>query len=306
LFDVFTEETEMLVKRGISNLYWYKSDLKKAWLRSNVSPQTCEQLFARRTIEGKKLTKRELMDLLYLEIRKMEYNRRLEISRNFVRILIEHTDFVPQDKGHRIEDAETCALKLKEIYRKQESEKEAKELNIARRHTNLSGKISVPSNIDLALCNDKFIKALNMQPQARGYELERIFPELMRIYGVPVQEPFKITGEQIDGAIKYDGHYYLVELKWVDRFVAQADVSSLYLKIEGKFESRGIFIAMNGYSPELQQSIYRGKELKAIFWTGQHLANLFSGMYTFQELMNYALSEASVKGNIFCDSQFSK
>jgi hypothetical protein len=45
--------------------------------------------------------------------------------------------------------------------------------------------------------------------------LEKIFPELMRISGIPCDGPFKIVGEQMDGAIKYDGHHYIVELKWV-------------------------------------------------------------------------------------------
>jgi hypothetical protein len=37
MFDVFTEEVEILIKDGIANLYWYKGDLRKAWLRSGVS-----------------------------------------------------------------------------------------------------------------------------------------------------------------------------------------------------------------------------------------------------------------------------
>jgi len=38
----------------------------------------------------------------------------------------------------------------------------------------------------------------------------------MLVSGIPVQEPFRIEGEQIDGAIKYDGHYYLIEAKWTE------------------------------------------------------------------------------------------
>ena len=35
----------------------------------------------------------------------------------------------------------------------------------------------------------------------------------MRI-SIQVEEPFKNVGEQLDGAIKHDGAYYLIELKW--------------------------------------------------------------------------------------------
>lgn len=37
MFDVFTEQIEVLIKDGIANLYWYKGDLQKAWLRAGVS-----------------------------------------------------------------------------------------------------------------------------------------------------------------------------------------------------------------------------------------------------------------------------
>lgn len=34
MFDVFTEEIEVLLKDGIANLYWFKRDLHKAWLKN--------------------------------------------------------------------------------------------------------------------------------------------------------------------------------------------------------------------------------------------------------------------------------
>lgn len=138
------------------------------------------------------------------------------------------------------------------------------------------------------------------EKQKRGYELEKIFPKLMDISGIPVEEPFRIVGEQIDGAIKYDGHYYLVELKWIDRKVDQKDIASLYLKAEGKMEARGLFIAMNGYSNEVLSSLPRGKDLKVLLLDGIHLTNVISGIYRFQELLEHAISQATLKAEIYC------
>jgi len=134
MIDVFTEEIEVQIKRGISNLYWYKEDLKKAWLRSNVEQSICNRLFNLKNDENKKLTKRELMDFLYSELRNNDYNKRLEISRNFVRLLIEHSNFVPLADGHRIDIAETCALKLKQIIAVQRKQAEYNQ-QIKRRAT---------------------------------------------------------------------------------------------------------------------------------------------------------------------------
>ncbi len=67
MFDVFTEEIEGLIKRGLSNLYWLKDDLKKAWLRSGVDSSLCEALSSKRNPDGSKPSRWKLMDSLYME-----------------------------------------------------------------------------------------------------------------------------------------------------------------------------------------------------------------------------------------------
>src|SRR5258708_17947777 len=127
MFDVFTEEVEVLVKDGLANLYWYKGDLHKAWTRSGVNNRIVNEIGNVRDEENRSLTKRQQMDALYQQLRDVEYNRRLEISRNFVRILVEQKTFVPQDTRHRIEVAERAALKLKELLSLQEKDRDSKE-----------------------------------------------------------------------------------------------------------------------------------------------------------------------------------
>lgn len=297
MFDVFTEEIEILIKDGISNLYWFKGDLKKAWLRSGVNLALSDKLFLEVDNEGRKLTKRQLMDKLYEELRNYEYNRRLEISRNFVRILVEHKNFIHQDEKHKIEIAERCALKLSKIIQQQNKEKEYQE-QIRIRAKNAK-KETYSSQI--LKIREEFIEAKDMQPQKRGYALEKIFANLMNISGIPVEESLKIAGEQIDGAIKYDGHYYLIELRWINRECNQTDISSLYLKAEGKLETRGLFFAMNGYSKDLLQSLPKGKNFKVLLFNGMHLSNVIFGNYTFNELLEHAISQASIRGEIFCN-----
>jgi len=302
MIDVFTEEIEVQIKRGISNLYWYKEDLKKAWLRSNVDKNICNQLFNLKNEKGEKLSKRELMDSLYSELRNYEYNKRLEISRNFVRLLVEHSNFVPLSEGHRIDIAETCALKLKQIIEEQRKQTEHNQ-HIKRRAEEVK-KLDYDS--ELSKIREQFLDAEKLTPQKKGYELEKIFSQLMRISGTPVEDSFKIIGEQIDGAIKYDGNYYLVELKWTTNPSAHQEVSSLYVKVEGKMGARGLFISMNGYSKEIVESLPKGKEIKVLFFDGTHIANVIFGNYTFQELMEHAISQASLKSNIYCSHDLKK
>ena len=153
---------------------------------------------------------------------------------------------------------------------------------------------------------DLFIEAEKLVGQERGYAFEKLFVELMKISGRPVEEPFKINGEQIDGAIKYGAHYYLIELKWTKSKSAHKEISSLYMKVEGKMEARGIFISMNGYSSEILESLPKGKKLQTLLLDGMHISNVIFGRYTFQELLEHALSQASLKGEIYCSNDLSK
>lgn len=301
MFDVFSEEIELQVKSGISNLYWFKSDLKKAWLRSGVKQEICDNLFSKKDFQGRLMTKRQLMDSLYEKLREADYNTRLETSRNFVRILLEQRVFEPVNPEHRIEVSKNCAIRLREILEQQKKDKEYRE--------RIKQKAQEAKQEDyysqLLKLRERFVESYKLIGQKRGYALEKIFPQLMKISGIPVEESFKIVGEQIDGAIKYDARYYLVELKWIEDKANQSDISSLYMKVEGKMQSLGLYIAMNGYSSELLTSLTKGKNITVILLDGRHIANVISGIYTFQELLEHAIRQACLKGEVYCSHDIS-
>ncbi|MCX5538570.1 hypothetical protein M3A49_03495 [Paraburkholderia sp. CNPSo 3076] len=52
---------------------------------------------------------------------------RLEVSRNFVRILVEQESFTPQDSNHQVQKAQLASLRLKDLLAKQNKEQEAKQ-----------------------------------------------------------------------------------------------------------------------------------------------------------------------------------
>jgi hypothetical protein len=83
-------------------------------------------------------------------------------------------------------------------------------------------------------------------------------------------------------------------------------VLRLYLKVEGKMDTRGLYIAMEGYSDEVLEALPKGKEIKVLLLDGNHLANVISGLYTFQELLEHAISQASGKANIYCSHNISQ
>lgn len=302
MFDVFTEQIEVLIKDGIANLYWYRGDLQKAWLRAGVPQALGKKIYELKDDEGNPLSKRKQMDKLYEDLRNAEYNLRLRVSREFVRTLIEHKNFVPQQQNHRIEIAERAALKLRELITAQKTEQEQKE-RTKREAVAATAARKLSYDEELIVVRASFERALAMQPRPRGYALEKVFVDLMRISGIQVEEPFSNEGEQLDGAIKYDSNYYLIELKWVADKLEPKHIGAFYYKVDGKMDARGIVIAMNGFTDGVHETLPKGKELKVMLLDGNHLANVIYGHYRFQELLDHAIKCASLNGRLYCSHE---
>jgi len=60
---------------------------------------------------------------------------------------------------------------------------------------------------------ERFIALHAADPQKHGYQLEALLNDLFAIFDVGAKAPFRLTGEQIDGAFTFEGEY-LLEAKW--------------------------------------------------------------------------------------------
>ena len=135
--------------------------------------------------------------------------------------------------------------------------------------------------------------------QKRGYELEKIIYELSRLSALEITQSFRVNGEQIDGAVKYEGHHYLLEAKWQDKASSNEPVYQFVGKVEGKMYGRGIFISINGFSDFVVRSITEGKAIKTIFVDGEDLALVLEGHLNFSQLMDKKVKTAQTRGEIY-------
>jgi hypothetical protein len=91
-------------------------------------------------------------------------------------------------------------------------------------------------------------------PQKRGKALEGALNNLFRYYGILVKESFTRTiegegvVEQVDGSVELDGHLYLVEMKWWDKAIGRAEVSSHLVRLFSRDGARGIFISNSEFT----------------------------------------------------------
>ena len=138
--------------------------------------------------------------------------------------------------------------------------------------------------------------------QRRGYLFEEFLKKLFLNEGIEVTEPFKIVGEQIDGSIKYDGEHYIIEAKWHDKWSASDSLYQFAAKVEGKMYGRGVFISVNGFSPDSVQALTTGKALRTILVDGGDLVPITEGMYTLREMLDNKIKAAQTMGRIYVDS----
>jgi hypothetical protein len=108
----------------------------------------------------------------------------------------------------------------------------------------------------------------------RGFLLEDLLERIFSLYEIPTQKSFKRNegGEQIDGAFKLEGWYYLVECKWTQKLTDIRQLDSLYGKISrsGK-QTLGLFLSINGWSKNVCSLLKQNHDKSIILMDGYDL-----------------------------------
>ncbi len=138
-----------------------------------------------------------------------------------------------------------------------------------------------------------------LAPTQRGYALEKLFQEIAKLEGLEITSSFRCTGEQIDGGLKYDGENYMVEAKWQDRLASTEPLYAFAHKVEGKMYGRGLFISVNGFSPDPVRGLLVGKAIRTILIDGEDLTLALEGHLTFTKMLDEKVRAAQLKGQIY-------
>ena len=140
--------------------------------------------------------------------------------------------------------------------------------------------------------------------QEAGLRLEKVLNELFVLFGLDPREPFRVVGEQIDGSFALDSEYYLVEAKWVKGALPEAPLCVFREKIEGKSSvTRGVFIALNGCTPQALDAITRGKQPNFFLVDGYDLTTILEGSVRLDELLRAKLRRLAEEGKVFVSAR---
>ncbi|QEX15485.1 hypothetical protein FRZ44_07690 [Hypericibacter terrae] len=119
-----------------------------------------------------------------------------------------------------------------------------------------------PAKLRITQLEQELVALSTLAPQARGYAFEKFLKELFDAYGMDGREPFRLTGEQIDGSFLLGSETYLVEAKWQAPLTGVSDLHAFHGKIETKAAwTRGLFISQSGFSAEGILAFGRGKRV---------------------------------------------
>jgi hypothetical protein len=138
----------------------------------------------------------------------------------------------------------------------------------------------------------------------RGLLLETLLQRVFALYSIPTEKSFRRNegGEQIDGAFKLDGWYYLVECKWTQKLTDIRQLDSLYGKIgrSGK-QTLGLFLSMNGWSDNVCPLLKQNQDKSIILMDGYDLRCVLSehANVNLQDLLLAKLAYLNFEGEPF-------
>jgi restriction system protein len=144
---------------------------------------------------------------------------------------------------------------IKDSFTRMQLERDAEHKAAKLKHTADVERIQERKALLAGIRDDLFALFSQTNAQARGKALEGVLNRLFAAYGILIKEDFtirtengKAIAEQIDGAIEYDGHVYLVEMKWWKEPIGVPDVSTHLVRVFGRGGVRGAFISASGYT----------------------------------------------------------
>lgn len=297
----FPKEIIDCMKQCVLSIFWPKKDIIEFFENAG-----CTKRDLPKEHEIGELYRYEIVDMVFLNLnRRADYG--LAQLRAIMKLLLEWNTF----SGYYFDDLKKLdpyeAKRNIAHLRKLQQTRDEK-IKAERRKADIKNKESNDYNpeeikkefLNLMTGKDKDGNTVNIQK--RGYLFEQLLVKIFRGEGLSTTEPFKIQGEQIDGAIKYDGEHYLIEAKWQDALIASSDLYQFAGKIHGKLYGRGIFISINGFSPDSVKALVVGKALNTILIDGADLIQVIEGVMPLRNMLDGKIKAAQTKGVIYADS----
>lgn len=292
----FPADVKGCMRDCILSLLWPRKDIVRFFEKHGCTKAEIGRL----QIDGESALKRhEIVDALFDALAARPDNG-LGPFRAMLQSLLTWSHFDPYyfDKLRKLDRA-TATRNLEHLRQLQEIRDAKIKSERERRAAQEAERQRATASLDELRAEYLDLLANKVSRQELGYALERILAELARIAGLEATQPFRVDGEQIDGALKFDGEHYLIEAKWQERSASNEPVYQFAGKVAGKLYGRGLFISVNGFSPEVIRSLVTGKEIQTLFIDGEDLILVLEGHLSFRAMIDRKVKAAQTKGLIY-------
>ena len=287
-------EVQIAVERCLTSVVYWKRDLYRVLRDCGVS-----QAYVRSCQEAN-LTKRDTVSGL-LEQLELVGQEGLGILRRLVQRMVEWTDYSSPDINAT--EARKAVATLQEVTRKYDLRTDEERRQLEQDRTRRQAEYTARTETQRKLCvlNTEFqLLFKETNAQKRGYQLEVLLNELFALYALNPAAPFKVTGEQIDGAFELNYDHYLLEARWRSEPACAMDVYGLRGKVDGKLDgTRGVFISIYGFTPECPDGITKGKRPNVILMDGMDLTYALEGRITLPDLLSRKVECAARVGDVY-------
>lgn len=183
-----------------------------------------------------------------------------------------------------------------EPYRRMKSEEQAADARREQDRERSQARQAVTHKLEEL--RELFVALHQQEPQERGYSLEKFLTNLFDLYDIDAKGPFRVLGEQVDGAFTFEGTEFLLEAKWQAEKTPAADLDAFAGKIGRKLDNTlGLFLSMNGYH-DTAVSLHSQNRPVMILMDGADLSTVVEGRIALPELLSRKRQHAARTGQI--------
>jgi hypothetical protein len=122
-----------------------------------------------------------------------------------------------------------------------------------------------------------------------GREFEPLLNDLFAAWDLAPSQNYRVVGEEIDNSIVLDGDTYLLEKKWIADKTESGALYTFRQKVASKSAyTRGLFIAVEGFTNGAITALGTGQEHRIILLDGAHLVRVLTGAAALPDLLRLA------------------
>ena len=291
-----------------------KNDVLVFFRGAGVSESIMSDLSRRISVDRENINKYEIATTVMQRINE-KGDSELRTRREVVKRVVEFEDFStcwPNDqlKAKGLVGELRRVVNVKDSFTRMSNEREReKQERIKAREKEIAEKRKRQEEIEKIKTDFYALFGLENEPQKRGKHLEKVLNALFSSYGILVKEDFKRVDpdgagiiEQIDGVVELAGHIYLVEMKWVKEPIGVEKLSQHLVRIYGRHDARGLFIASEGYADSAITQCREALSQKTIALISLHeVVRMLERQGNFVQLLNRKIQAATVDKNPYLE-----